>query len=220
MKSLKLILWLSLTVIGWGLLTLQSCTPAQSQPVVTKQYGVEEVMSDIGWMMVQKPCMNTRLYVPMSEISRNILIRKISTTMTQVGGDEKQKQTFIYIICKESSFNPDARSPVGAIGIAQVMPATAQAVATKLELGKVSEKDLRDPEISVLLGYTYFLECVQITGGNLAKASACYNGGPSGTTLKAMEHGGRGVHETDNYVATIYELSERKRIADQKKGSH
>ncbi len=217
MKSRSIILatYLALLVVGWWMIAV-GCTPAKSATV--KQYGAEELKSDIVWMMEQKPC--SKGSAQSSEISRNLLVRKIAATMLPIGGSAHEMQMFISIICKETGFNPELRSPAGAVGLAQVMPATAQAVADKLKLGKVSEKDLRDPEISVLLGYTYFLECVATNGGNLARASACYNGGPASSTIKAMTDGGRGVHETDNYVATMFELSERKRIADLGKTSH
>lgn len=58
------------------------------------------------------------------------------------------------LIQVESSFKIKVRSPVGAVGLMQLMPATAQVMAHKLNL-RVSERALTDPYLNLQLGVAY-----------------------------------------------------------------
>ncbi len=63
---------------------------------------------------------------------------------------------FIYgIIRRESAFNPQARSPVGARGLMQLMPATAKQVSKKLKLKSPTRHDLYMPSFNINLGSRY-----------------------------------------------------------------
>jgi soluble lytic murein transglycosylase-like protein len=75
------------------------------------------------------------------------------------------------IMHAESGFRPDAISPKGAIGLMQLMPATAQ------QLGA----DPRDPKQNVEAGTAYLLELLlkyQNHDDQVARAVAAYNAGP------------------------------------------
>ncbi|MCC5856667.1 MAG: transglycosylase SLT domain-containing protein [Ectothiorhodospiraceae bacterium] len=80
---------------------------------------------------------------------------------------------------KESAFSPDARSPAGALGLMQVMPATGQRVAERLGLDGFGTGLLLEPEINVQLGAAYLEQMLERFGGNLILAAAAYNAGPS-----------------------------------------
>jgi soluble lytic murein transglycosylase-like protein len=71
------------------------------------------------------------------------------------------------IMATESAFNPNARSPVGAIGLMQLMPATAR------ELGV----NPLNPEENIEGGVRYFSQLLRMFGG-LELALVAYNGGP------------------------------------------
>ena len=79
-------------------------------------------------------------------------------------------------IRQESLFNPSARSPVGAMGLMQLMPATARQVSRSL---KIKSKHLRltDPVLNIRLGSAYLAK-MKRRFGNPALASAAYNAGP------------------------------------------
>lgn len=81
---------------------------------------------------------------------------------------------------QESAWNPKARSPVGASGLMQIMPATAQHTVTKYSLaGYSNSSQLFDPETNIQIGTQYLESVYQQFGQNRIFASAAYNAGPS-----------------------------------------
>ncbi|MCP1675081.1 soluble lytic murein transglycosylase [Natronocella acetinitrilica] len=85
------------------------------------------------------------------------------------------------LIRKESAFNPDARSRVGALGLMQVMPATGREVARRHGMGAPSTDDLRSPAQNLRLGNLYLAEMLTRFEGNMILAGAAYNAGPNRT---------------------------------------
>lgn len=92
---------------------------------------------------------------------------------------KKLEPAYVYgIIRRESAFNPQARSPVGARGLMQLMPATANQVSEQLNLKKPSRYDLYMPSFNINLGSTYISDMLRKFDGHRALASAAYNAGP------------------------------------------
>lgn len=81
------------------------------------------------------------------------------------------------LIRKESIFNPNAISPVGAVGLMQVMPATGRGLAGRAGVGAVDAARLRDPETNVKLGTLFLADQVR-RYRTLAEVFAAYNAGP------------------------------------------
>lgn len=177
----------------------------------------EETLAEVTIWMMNTPKCSGRKENALSEVKKNMEAKKIDRILTHVGGDRRVQEGFIFLVCQESQYRANAKSPAGAIGIAQMMPATAQAEADKLNMGKLTSDDLLDSEINILLGYTHFKGLVDSYNGNIAKASAAYNGGPAGSTLKAMKNGGLGAQETDAYVRSMFDMQEERRIAKLEK---
>jgi hypothetical protein len=73
------------------------------------------------------------------------------------------------IVEAESSFNAMAMSPVGAVGLMQVMPATA---------ARYGDVDPWNPAVNVDLGARYLSRMLNRFGGDLELALAAYNAGP------------------------------------------
>jgi len=96
---------------------------------------------------------------------------------------------FVRQIQAESAFRPDAVSSAGAIGLGQLMPATAK------ELGV----DPTDP-VQNLEGAARYMKQQLDRFGDPALALAAYNAGPSRV---AKANGVPNITETQNYVAKI-----------------
>jgi soluble lytic murein transglycosylase len=79
---------------------------------------------------------------------------------------------------EESRFNRWARSSTGAIGLTQLMPRTARAVAAELRLGAVTPEALHRPALNVRLGAAYLGTLLAELDGSKVRAVAAYNAGP------------------------------------------
>lgn len=79
---------------------------------------------------------------------------------------------------RESEFDPEARSPAGALGVMQVLPSTAAKVARDQGI-KYSEAKLgSDPAYNATLGAAYLKELVDQFGPSVALVASGYNAGP------------------------------------------
>ena len=88
---------------------------------------------------------------------------------------------YVFAVIKaESNFNHAAVSPAGAVGLMQLMPATAGDVAKEL---KVADYSLKDPCTSVRFGTHYLSWLMRFFNGNIAFAVAGYNAG-AGNVIK------------------------------------
>ena len=66
------------------------------------------------------------------------------------------------IVAAESGFNPDAISPKGAIGLMQVMPATAERYGLAGDKRRSLEMKLRDPKTNIRLGTRYLADLFKL----------------------------------------------------------
>jgi hypothetical protein len=105
-------------------------------------------------------------------------------------------EIFVRQMMQESGLNPDAVSPKGALGIAQIMPATARDPG----YGVRPIEDPRDPEEALRFGAEYMRAMLDEFGGDYGLALAAYNAG-AGAVKKAG--GIPPFQETQNYVSTI-----------------
>ncbi|MGB1109796.1 MAG: transglycosylase SLT domain-containing protein, partial [Gammaproteobacteria bacterium] len=79
---------------------------------------------------------------------------------------------------QESAFAHDARSHAGAMGLMQLMPATAREVARKLRTRLRSNSQLYNPDTNIRFGTYYLRHVLDKLGNHPVLATAAYNAGP------------------------------------------
>ena len=94
-------------------------------------------------------------------------------------GDRQLESAWVFAVLRqESAFITDARSPAGAMGLMQLMPATARQVAQGLQRRKLRSRDLLQPATNIRLGTAYLRQVLDQLQQHPVLATAAYNAGP------------------------------------------
>lgn len=136
------------------------------------------------------------------------------------------------LIRQESAFDDHAVSPVGAQGLMQLMPATAQQVAKKLRVPYDKGRLSKDPTYNMMLGSAFLENMIGNYDGSYVMALAAYNAGPGRVSQWVREYGDPRTgdidildwiesipfEETRNYVQRVMENVQvyRQRLAADK----
>jgi soluble lytic murein transglycosylase len=90
------------------------------------------------------------------------------------------ESNWLYAIARqESAMNAGAKSPAGALGLMQVMPATAQLTARRAGIRYRGSAELLDPSMNVVIGSRYMRMMLDDFQQNRVLAAAAYNAGPA-----------------------------------------
>lgn len=117
---------------------------------------------------------------------------------------EISPRTAFGLVRAESSFRTAATSPVGAIGLTQLMPSTARWLAPG-----VTTKDLRNPQTNLNLGFKYLKDLKEKYDGDEKLALLAFNRGP-GTVDKLLKRGG---NPDNGYAEKVWTGKSAKHVA-------
>ncbi|MCX7978767.1 MAG: transglycosylase SLT domain-containing protein, partial [Bdellovibrionaceae bacterium] len=116
------------------------------------------------------------------------------------------------IMRAESNYRQDAISPVGALGLMQVMPHTGKKVAEMLKLADFRAEKLLEPQTSIRIGSRYLARLMRRFENVIPVVAAAYNAGPHRAKLWLSSFGRLDMDEfiehipfleTRNYVKKV-----------------
>lgn len=125
------------------------------------------------------------------------------------------------LVRQESAWNPQARSPAGAVGLAQLLPATARELIRARRYPEAWGRQLNEPSVNLALGAQLLADWRRRFAGSWTAALACYNGGERRVRLAWERAGGRegpefveGIEmpETWDYVHRVMLFAEGYRL--------
>ena len=117
------------------------------------------------------------------------------------------------IMREESHFNPHALSSSKAIGLMQLMPATAKAEAKRIKIKLTGKAEIFDPELNTQLGTLYLGRLSNKFKSELIYTAGGYNAGPRNMSKWINRWNGKSLDvfveqipfkETRNYVKRVY----------------
>ena len=115
------------------------------------------------------------------------------------------------LIRQESNFNPRARSPVGALGLMQLMPPVGKTLARSNGIQGYTDESLYDPAVNIRLGTVHLGGLLRRTS-NIERVLAAYNAGESRVARWILKKGAADPElfteripfvETRDYVRSI-----------------
>ena len=115
------------------------------------------------------------------------------------------------IIRRESAFMSDARSPVGAVGLMQLMPNTARQTARYFNVRYRGRKSLLTSSTNISLGTGYLERMMDRLSSQQVLATAAYNAGPNRVTTWLPE-----LHNMDaiRWIETIPYAETREYVSN------
>jgi soluble lytic murein transglycosylase-like protein len=120
------------------------------------------------------------------------LARMVQVAANKYGVDPKLAMA---VAQAESGLSQEAVSPVGAVGVMQLMPETARSLGVR---------NINDPRDNIDGGVQYLKQMLTTFGGDVSKAVAAYNAGPQAVK---NYNGIPPYSETRNYVARVLDLA-------------
>lgn len=103
------------------------------------------------------------------------------------------------VMREESHFNPNAVSPVGAMGLMQIMPSTGRFIAGELGKRGFRLSELLNPDINIELGSWYLGHLLKRFDNDIVLSIAGYNAGPNA----AARWAGSLPAELDEFIESI-----------------
>jgi soluble lytic murein transglycosylase-like protein len=131
---------------------------------------------------------------------------KLASSIVDVARAEGIDPDLAFRLVKlESDFNPHATSPVGAIGLTQLMPSTAR----YYQKGITAQK-LHDPNTNLRIGFRYLRGLVDEYNGDVKLALLVYNRGP----VAVAKSRAQGDNPSNGYDRILFKGYRGKGVVD------
>lgn len=162
---------------------------ARQRSSVAKQTGQAEAT---GFFVLSPPArMGATVFAPSADCDP-LPAAAVDTLVQQAAKNQNlDEQVLRGVIQQESAFRPCAISPKGAMGLMQLMPATAD---------QFGVSDPFDPKDNVEAGAAFLKQLLARYGGDLTLALGAYNAGPAKVDAAA---GVPKIPETQDYVNRV-----------------
>jgi soluble lytic murein transglycosylase len=147
---------------------------------------------------------------------------RYQSIIRQEAAESRVKPALVAAVIRvESGYRRDVVSPKGAVGLMQLMPATARWIQQEQGRTHALMPDLRNPRTNISLGTWYLSYLLGRYNDNLVLALAAYNSGPAVTDgwlrdgrLSFTVTNGSAIPylETRNFVARVFRYQRFYRI--------
>lgn len=145
-------------------------------------------------------------------------LKKFDPIMQQAGKDFSIDPALIKaVMAAESGFNPNAVSPKGAVGLMQIMPATAARYGLRHHKNNSIERQLTDPKTNIRLGTRYLRDLHKLFPNQPQLILASYNAGEG--AVKKYKNTIPPYPETRNYVQVVTKFHDLYKPASLKTGA-
>lgn len=114
------------------------------------------------------------------------------------------------VMVTESGLNASVVSPKGAVGLMQLMPATAKRYGVHADAEISIEKRLTDPKVNIQAGARYLRYLMDLFPGKLELSVAAYNAGEG--AVRRAGHQIPEYKETQNYVRQVLKLYHQLKV--------
>jgi soluble lytic murein transglycosylase-like protein len=140
-----------------------------------------------------------------SYLSQHPNLKKYETLLVETAKEfELDPALLKAVMAAESGFNPTAVSPKGAVGLMQVMPATAQRYGLRADKTKSVAQKLADPHTNIRLGARYLRDLHKMYPAKPDLVLASYNAGEG--AVQKYNNTIPPYPETRNYVQMVTEF--------------
>lgn len=146
---------------------------------------------------------------------RKLLAKLVASVAEEVFATREHQEYWIALVGVESAYNSAARSPVGAVGLGQLMPAYAAEFGTYCGLEGIGKEHIADDYTNLMLSACYFRHLIDTNNGSIPLALVSYNAGLYSPSLRRVKAGGSPVEETSAYVTKIFIAVDRTRNQQQ-----
>jgi soluble lytic murein transglycosylase-like protein len=135
-------------------------------------------------------------------LSQHPNLKKYEPLLTQAAHEFKVELPLLKaVMAAESGFNPGAVSPKGAVGLMQVLPATAERYGLQGDYRKSVADKLADPKTNIRVGARYLRDLMRLFPDQLALVLASYNAGEG--AVQKYRNRIPPYPETRNYVKLV-----------------